>query len=60
MQFEINMEKILLEKFFQLCYILRGLREQAEKLDDLRKHGHSILKAPPNETASLPIKIFLG
>lgn len=50
MQLERNMENFLLEKFFRLCYNYRGLREQAEKLGDLRKHGHSILKAPPNAT----------
>ena len=45
-------KKILVEKIFRLCYILRGLRKQAEKSEDLRKHGHSILKAPPNATES--------
>ena len=30
MQLEKKREKILVEKFFRVCYILRGLREQAE------------------------------
>ena len=51
-KFEKKREKILVEKNFRVCYILGGLREQAEKSEDLRKHGHSNLKAPPNATAS--------
>ncbi|MBQ3451849.1 MAG: hypothetical protein IJG32_06270 [Selenomonadaceae bacterium] len=46
------MEKFFLEKYFGVCYSFGGLRKQAEKLEGLRKHGHSILKASPNETES--------
>ena len=53
------MEKIFLEKIFGVCYILGGLREQAEKSEDLRKHGHSILKTPPNATESQQSKVMV-
>lgn len=53
------MEKISLEKIFGVCYILGGLREQAEKSEDLRKHGHSILKTPPNATESQQSKVMV-
>ena len=49
MQLEKKREKIFVEKIFGVCYIFRGSRKRAEKQEDLRKHGHSNLKAPPNE-----------
>ena len=54
------MEKISLEKIFGLCYIHGGLRKQAEKLDDLRKHGHSNLKASPNADESRKRSLLLS
>ena len=47
-----------MKKFLACAINKRGLKKQAEKLDDLRKHGHSILTPPPNATESQQVRFI--